>query len=76
MQQQKTEKLPLTMPSEKVSVKAVYEAGDRYSVMVFGGTGAGIYEEGEIVTVTADRGARQKVQLLVYLRRRQRNSRK
>lgn len=42
-----------TMPSEKVSVKAVYEAGDRYSVMVFGGTGAGIYEEGEIVTVTA-----------------------
>ena len=41
LQWQKTEKFPLTMPSEKVSVKAVYEAGDRYSVMVFGGSGAG-----------------------------------
>lgn len=46
--------LSFEMPAGKVEIRAVYEAGDMYSVLVFGGSGAGIYAEGETVTVTAD----------------------
>ena len=50
---QRAEKLPLRCLRKKFPSKPLLRPENRYSVMVFGGTGAGIYEEGEIVTVTA-----------------------
>lgn len=46
------------MPSEKIEIEAVYATEEQssakaYSVVVFGGTGAGVYAEGDTVTITA-----------------------
>lgn len=48
--------ITFTMPAEKTVIKAVYETAEEagaYSVLVFGGSGGGVYKEGDIVTVTA-----------------------
>ncbi|MCI5903458.1 MAG: protein kinase [Blautia sp.] len=44
--------LMFEMPSENVSIAAVYETKAVHIVTVFGGTGSGTYAEGETVTVT------------------------
>lgn len=44
--------LVFEMPSENVSIAAVYETKAVHIVTVFGGTGSGTYAEGETVTVT------------------------
>ena len=42
------------MPAEKTVIKAVYEATDMYSVLVFGGSGGGVYAEGDTVTISVE----------------------
>ena len=42
------------MPAERTVIRAVYEAKDKYNVVVFGGSGGGVYAEGDTVTVVAE----------------------